>query len=62
MSQIASEDELQGLSTLSVGLGLSVTLVLEYVACWAVAATPIGPAFAHAWLGVFTAEPAGTIR
>lgn len=45
----------------SVALCQAVTLVLGYVVCWLVAASPFGSPFAHAWLDLFSAEPRGSV-
>jgi hypothetical protein len=49
-----------GLSMLAVGAALTVTLLAAYGACWLVAASPFSSSFAHAWLALFSAEPAGS--
>ena len=51
-----------GVGVLPLGIALAITLVLGYVACWLVAASPYGSPFAHAWLALFSAEPLGSIN
>ena len=50
----------KALSSLAAGAGLSVSLVAGYLVCWLVAITPYATAFAHAWLGLFSALPIGS--
>jgi hypothetical protein len=51
-----------GVGVLPLGIALAVTLLLAYVACWLVAASAFGAPFAHAWLALFSAAPAGSIE
>lgn len=50
-----------GVGVLPLGIALATTLLLAYAACWLVAASAYGAPFAHAWLGLFSAEDAGSI-
>ena len=50
-----------GLSLLAAGAALTTTLLAAYAVCWLLAATPFAAPFAHGWLGLFSAEPQGSV-
>jgi hypothetical protein len=60
MATVEERRKPAGIGVLPLGLALAVTLVVGYAACWLVAASPYGAPFAHAWLTLFSAEPAGS--
>ena len=61
MSQQPNAARPAGIGVLPLGIALAVTLLAAYAACWLVAASPYAAPFAHAWLQLFSAEPAGSI-
>lgn len=61
MSQQSGAERRSGIGVLPLGIALAVTLLAAYVACWLVAASPYAAPFTHAWLQLFSAEPAGSI-
>jgi hypothetical protein len=53
---------LQRVGVLPLGAGLTVTLVVGYLICWAAEAASASPRFSHAWLGIFSTAPAGSAQ
>mgnify|MGYP001035655423 FL=1 len=60
MSQPPNAERPSGVGVLPLGIALAVTLLAGYGACWLVAASPFAAPFTHAWLQLFSAEPAGS--
>jgi hypothetical protein len=52
----------QGIGVLPLGVGLTATLVLGYVLCWVGEAASVSASFSHAWLGIFSTAPAGSMQ
>ena len=61
MSQKPNAERPSGIGVLPMGLALAVTLLAAYGVCWLVATSPYAAPFTHAWLQLFSAEPAGSV-